>query len=109
MWHLRQPGSELAQSEEVSEVAIKADNDGEMIWGAAPPGASLLFVVLAPEPGKNYRLARMITTAATPAQWAYFRHARFSLFGRLNPNGTIAKMPPLESPPPIPPAQGSLF
>src|SRR5688572_16897249 len=67
-------------------------------------GARLLFVVLAPEPGKNYRLAKM----ATPAQAAYFRHARFSLFGKLNPDETIAKIPPLEAPPPVPPAQGSL-
>jgi hypothetical protein len=40
----------------------------------------------------------MVTTAATPAQAAYFRHNRSSLFGQLQPDGTIHKISPLTPP-----------
>ena len=108
-WWLRKPGSELGQTEEVSEIAIKAEDNGEIIWGAAPVGARLFFVVEASPPGKNYRIAKMVTCAANPAQVAYFRHGRFSLFGTLKPNGTIEKISPLPPPPPDVPAQRDLF
>lgn len=111
-WWLRKPGHPLAQSEAVAAVATKADDNGEIIWGDAPANARLLFVLEAPALGKAgqlYRLARMVTTAATPAQVAYFRHDRSSLFGNLQPDGTIQKIPALTPPPPAPPAQGELF
>jgi hypothetical protein len=106
---LQQPGNQLAQTDEVSEVAARADDTGETIWGAAPVNARLLFVVLAQEPGKNYRLAKMVTTAVTPSQIAYFRHPRFSLFGRLKLDGTIERISPLPPPPPTAPIQKDLF
>ena len=108
-WWLGKPGNQLAQTEEVSEVAIKADDAREIVWGAAPAGSRLLFELEAPPPGKNYRLAKMVTTAANPAQVVHFRHERFSLFGTLKPDGTVARIPPL--PPPLPdrPSQGNLF
>jgi hypothetical protein len=108
-WHLRQPGSQITQSEPVAAIATKADDNGEIIWGDAPSEARLLFVLLPPATGKNYRLARMVTTAANAAQLAYFRHPRFSLFGQLKPDGTIARIPPPQPPPPPPKAQGELF
>lgn len=108
-WWLGEPGNQLAQSEVVSQIASRAKDTKETIWGAAPVGARLLFVVMAPEPGKHYRRAKMVTTSCNPAQVAYFRHDRFSLFGTLKPDGTIAKVSPLPPPPPIPPAQGELF
>lgn len=108
-WWLSRPGNELAQTEQISEVAIKADDDHEMLWGAAPVGARLIFVLEPQQPGKNYRLARMVTTASTPAQVLYFRHERFALFGSLKPDGTLAKIPPLMPPPPGPPKQGQLL
>jgi hypothetical protein len=106
---LRPMGNQITQSGVVTAVASKADDDGEIIWGDAPAGARLLFVLTAREPGKDYRLAKLVTTAATPAQSAYFRHDRASLFGQLKPDGNIAKVSPLEPPPPRPPAQGELF
>lgn len=106
---LRPAGNQLTQSEMVAAVASKADDDDEIIWGDAPAGARLFFVLTAREPGKDYRLAKLVTTAATPAQSAYFRHDRASLFGELEPNGSLAKIPPLTPPPPAPPAQGELF
>ena len=108
-WWLRKTGNELVQSELIAAIAVKADDNGEIIWGDAPAGARLLFVLEAPPPGKNYRLAKMITTAATTAQIAYFRHERFSLFGTLQPDGTIRKIPSITPPPPLGPAQGELF
>jgi|SRR5579863_1613077 len=111
-WWLSQHGNRLAQTEQISKVAIQADDDEEMIWGAAPVGARLIFVLQLQPPGKNYRLAKMVTTASTPAQVMYFRHERFSLFGSLQPDGTVAKIPPLLPPllpPPSPPKQGQLF
>ena len=108
-WWLRNPGSDLAQSEPVAEIATKADDDDELQWGDAPTGARLFFVLQAPEPGKSYRKALMVTTAATPAQTVYFRHDRFSLFGHLKPDGSIVKIPPLDAPRPRPKAQGELF
>lgn len=108
-WWLRKPGSELAQTGEVSEIAVKAEDTNKINWGAAPEGARLIFVLEAPTVGKSgqtYRLAKMVTTAATPAQIAYFRDERFSLFGTLNPDGTIARISPLSPPPP---EQGELF
>lgn len=107
-WWLHKPGNQLAQSEPVAAIAVKADDDGEIIWGDAPAQARLLFVLEAP-PGKNYRLAKMVTTAANPAQAAYFRHERFCLFGTLQPDGTVQKIQPLSPPKPKPPAQGELF
>ena len=80
-----------------------------MVWGDAPAGARLLFVLLAREPGKDYRLAKMVTTAATPAQSAYFRHDRSALFGKLRPDGTIETILPLSPKGPPPKAQGELF
>ncbi|MDR3401042.1 MAG: hypothetical protein P4L99_00980 [Chthoniobacter sp.] len=105
---LSRGGSQIAQSEIIAAIASKADDDGEMIWGDAPPNARLFFV-LAPEPGKSYRLAKMVTTAATPAQQAHFRHHRSALFGYLQPDGSMVRIPPLDPPPPPPPAQGELF
>ncbi|GAT34066.1 hypothetical protein TSACC_22489 [Terrimicrobium sacchariphilum] len=107
---LREPGSELAQTrEDVTEVSETAEDDGELQWCAAPAGARLLFVIAAPPPGKTYRLAKLITTAATPDQAAYFRRDRFPLLGRLTPSGEIAIIPPLPAPPPKPKPQGELF
>jgi len=108
-WWLRKPGSELVQSEAIAAVGSEADDDGELIWGDAPSGARLLFVLEEAPLGKNYRLAKMVTTAANAAQEAYFRHKRSALFGTLQPDGSIRKIPPPETPPPRGPAQGTLF
>ena len=108
-WWLRKAGHQLAQSEPVAAVAAKADDNGEIIWGDTPTQARLIFVLEAPaldKTGRPYRLAKMVTTAATSAQAAYFRHNRSSLFGQLQPDGTIHKISPLTPPPPVPPAQG---
>ena len=112
VWWLRTPGNDLAQTEEVAEIAVKADDTNEIRWGAAPAGARLFFVLEAPTQGKSgesYRIAKMVTTAATPAQIAYFRHKRFSLFGTLKPDGTIAKILPPTPPLPDLPLQRELF
>jgi hypothetical protein len=98
---LRKAGHQLAQSEPIAAVAAKADDNGEIIWGNAPAQARLIFVLEAPaldKTGRPYRLAKMVTTAATPAQAAYFRHNRSSLFGQLQPDGTIHKISPLTPP-----------
>lgn len=108
-WWLRKPGNQLVQSEPVSAVALKADDNGELIWGEAPAGARLIFVLEAQPPGKSYRLAKLITTAASAAEIAYFRHDRFALFGTLEPEGGIRRIPSLVPPPPKGPAQGELF
>ena len=108
-WWLRKAGNELVQSEVIAAIAVKADDNGEIIWSDAPAGARLLFVLEAAPPGKNYRLAKMVTTAANPAQIACFRHHRFSLFGALQPDGTIQRISPLTPRPPVGPAQGELF
>ena len=108
-WWLRKPGSELAQSEPVAAIASKADDDDEMIWGDAPAEARLIFILEPPVPGKNYRLAKMVTTAATPAQTAYFRHDRFALFGTLQGDGSLRRIPAPEPPAPRGPVQRELF
>jgi hypothetical protein len=109
-WWLRPAvGNKLAQSDEVAAVAAKAEDDGELIWGEAPAGARIFFILIAPDAGKDYWLAKMVTTAANPAQVAHFRHARFALFGKFRPGGGIEKIPPVEPPPPPPPAQPELF
>jgi hypothetical protein len=101
-------GTQLAQSEIISAFASKADDNDEMIWGDAPANARLLFV-LVPQPGKSYRLAKMVTTAATSAQHAHFRHPRSALLGYLRPDGSIVRIAPIDPPPPPPPAQRELF
>ena len=108
-WWLRHAGNELTQSEEVAAIAIKGDDTKEMIWGDAPAGARLFFVLEAQTAGNNYRLAKMVTTAANPAQRAYFHHERFSLFGRFKSDGSFDIIAPLAPPPPRPPDQGELF
>lgn len=111
-WWLRKPGNPLAQSDAVAAVAAKADDNGEIIWGDAPSHARLIFVLEAPvldKAGQAYRLAKMVTTAASTAQTAYFRHDRSSLFGTLQPDGAVRRIPPLTPPSPVPPAQGELF
>ncbi|HYF33960.1 MAG TPA: hypothetical protein VD994_01610, partial [Prosthecobacter sp.] len=47
-WWLSKPGYELAQTEEVAEVAVRDEDTDEVRWGAAPPGARLFFVLEAP-------------------------------------------------------------
>jgi hypothetical protein len=106
---LRNKGTQIAQSEPVAAVASKADDNDEMIWGDAPNGARLIFVLQASPPGKNYRLAKMVTVAATSSQAAYFRHHRSALFGTLQPDGSIKRIPPVNPPPPLSPEQGELF
>lgn len=111
-WWLAKPGHLLAQTQEVAEVAVRDDETHDIAWGAAPAGARLFFVLEAPVQGKNgapYRIAKMVTTATTEAEYAYFRDTRFSLFGTLQPDGSIQKIPPLPPPPPKPPVQGELF
>ena len=109
---LRKPGHHLAQTAEVSAVAVRDDDTNEINWGPAPPGARLFFVL---EPlivggnGESYRMAKMVTTATTAEEAAYFRDTRFALFGTFNPDGSIAIIPPLPPPPPKPPLQGELF
>ena len=111
-WWLNKPGHDLAQTEEVAEVAVRDDETDEIAWGAAPRGARLFFVLEPPVTGKNgeaYRIAKMVTTAANAEEVAYFRDTRFALFGALNPDGSITIIPPLPPPPPKPPLQGELF
>lgn len=101
-WWLRPPGSDLGQTEEVAEIAVKDEDTDELRWGVAPEHARIFFVLQPPatsKTGHRYRLAKMVTTAATEAQHAYFNDERFSLFGTLNPDGTIHRIPPLQPPP----------
>lgn len=108
-WWLRPPGNALVQTEEIAAIAIKGDDTKEMLWAEAPAGARLFFVLEARAAGNHYRLAKMVTTAANPAQRAYFHHERFSLFGKFKPDGSIEVIAPLKPPPPRPPDQGELF
>jgi hypothetical protein len=108
-WWLRKAGNQMVQSEPVAAVASKADDNGEIIWSNAPESARLIFVLEASPPGKNYRLAKMVTVAANRAQIASFRHERFAFFGMLQPDGSIRRIPPPEPPPSNTPTQGELF
>ncbi|MDX2080526.1 MAG: hypothetical protein SFU53_07055 [Terrimicrobiaceae bacterium] len=109
-WWLRQPGNELAQGEPVAEIAERADDTKELIWGPAPPEAGLIFVLEPAPPGKDYRPAKMVTTAANEEQTAYYRHGRFPLLGRLETDGSLREIPPAKPPPPTdPPKQFELF
>jgi hypothetical protein len=111
-WWLIKPGNELTQTAVVSGVAVRDDESDEVRWGETPDGVRLLFVLEAPVQGKTgeaYRIAKMVTAAATSAQLAYFRDERFALLGVLNPDGTIKPVEPLQPPQPEPPAQGELF
>lgn len=111
-WWLGKPGHALAQTGAVAEVAVRDDDTSEINWGPAPPGARLFFVLEPPATGKNgepYRIAKLVTTATTPAEAAYFRDTRFALFGTFHHDGSIAIIEPLPPPPPRPPLQGELF
>ena len=115
-WWLGKAGNELVQSAEVAGIGIKGEDDGILRWDATPEGARLFFVLEPPKVGKNgesYRIAKMVTTAATPEQLAYFRDERYALLGGFDGAGEMATMPPLappdEPPPALPPAQGELF
>ena len=111
-WWLKKPGHELTQSDVVSAVAVRDDETQEIRWGEVPQGVRLLFVLEPPLVGKcgeNYRIAKMVTTAATPAQTAYFRDERFALLGSLRLDGTVDVTEPLAAPKPEHPAQGELF
>jgi hypothetical protein len=109
---LSKAGNELTQTAVVSGVAVRDDETNEVRWGNAPEGVRLFFVLEPPVLGKTgeaYRIAKMVTAAATPAQLAYFRDERFALLGVLNPEGTIKTAEPLRPPNPEPPEQGELF
>lgn len=97
-WWLKKPGHDLAQSEEVSAVAIRGEHTDQLRWGDTPAGAHLFFVLLPPQKSKSghtYRLARMVTTACTPEQERYFDDLRFALLGKFAPKGKVAKIAPL--------------
>lgn len=107
-WWLRAgSGNVLATTAPVA--AVGTNDGGDMIWADASPGSHAFFVIVAPEPGKNYRLAKMVTTAAAPALAAFIHHERFALLGALDESGRIQPIPPPESPLPPPPPQGELF
>ena len=111
-WWLRKPGNELVQTAEISAVAVKGEDSGEIRWGETPAGTRLFFVLEAPvvsRSGETYRIAKMVTTAATPAQAAYFQDERFALLGILHSDGSMTRIPPLPPPEPEPPAQPELF
>lgn len=114
-WWLRKPGNELTQSSEVSGIGIKGEDDDVLRWDTTPPGARLFFVLEPAKVGKSgesYRIAKMVTTAATPAQLAYFHDERYALLGGFDAAGEISIMPPLAPPealPPEKPEQGELF
>ncbi|HSI62223.1 MAG TPA: hypothetical protein VLE43_03870 [Candidatus Saccharimonadia bacterium] len=100
-WWLGKSGHDLAQTDEVAEVAVRGEHSGKVRWGEAPPGARLFFVLEPPKVGKTvhpYRLAKMVTTASTEEQSKYFEDERFSLFGTFNADGTIATIPSLPPP-----------
>jgi hypothetical protein len=108
-WWLGKPGHDLTQTDEVASVAVRGEHTGKVRWGEAPPKARLFFVLTLPAQGKagqTYRLAKLVTSAATPEQERYFDDLRFSLFGTFNPDGTIAKIPPL--PPPAESTEGQI-
>ena len=97
-WWLSKPGHELAQSDEVSAVAIRGEHTNKLRWGDTPTGAHLFFVLLPPQKSKSghtYRLARMVTTACTPEQEKYFDDPRFALLGKFDSKGQVAKIAPL--------------
>jgi hypothetical protein len=106
-WLRRDSGNLLACT--VPVAAIGTNDSGELLWADAPPDVRAFFVIVAPEPGKNYRLAKMVTTAASPALSAAIRHDRFALLGVLTTGGTVQKTSPPEPSASPPPAQGELF
>lgn len=111
-WWASHPGAQLVQTPKpITEVSETAKDDGELQWCDAPDGARLFFVLEASPPGKDYRLAKLITTKATESQEAYFRRDRFPLLGRLNEAGEIEEIPPLPAPAPVIKVkpQGELF
>lgn len=110
LWWINKPGHLLSQTkDQIAGIAIRDADTGEIRWGAAPVGGHLFFVLKPPPSGKNYRIAKMVTTAATPAQAAYFNEERFSLFGTLGRDGSVREIEPPPSPPPDPPRQPELF
>lgn len=100
------------QTAVVSGVAVRDDETDEVRWGETPDGVRLFFVLepsVLGKSGETYRIAKMVTAAATPAQLAYFRDERLALLGDLNPDGTIATVEPLQPPVSETPVQGELF
>lgn len=114
-WWLRKPGHELAQSAVIAGIGIKGEDDDILRWDTTPEGARLFFVAAPPtvaKSGQSYRLVKMVTVAATPEQFAFFRDERYALLGTFDAAGKISIMEPLRPPEPVPippPAQGELF
>lgn len=109
-WWVGKAGHDLAQTcDEVTEVAVRDEDTGEVRWGTAPEGARLFFVREPSPAGKDYRIGKMVTTAATKEQAAYFNEERFSLYGVFRADGGIEKMDPPPPPNPDPRRQPDLF
>jgi hypothetical protein len=101
-WWLKKPGHQLGQSAEVSEVGIKGEDDGELRWAKTPAGARLFFVIEPEKTGKSgtsYRLAKLVTVAATAGQASCFRDERFALLGKWDDEDKMAIIAPLDPPP----------
>lgn len=107
-WWLR-PSTENVLAHTPAVAAIGTDDGGEPVWADAPEGACAFFVITAPEPGKDYRLAKMVTTAASPAMAAWIGNDRFALLGTPRPNGGFVKVNPPDPPEPPPRPQLELF
>src|SRR5436190_5571347 len=79
-WWVNKPGHDLTQTkDQISGIAIRDEDTAEVRWGAVPAGAHLFFILEPAPQGKSYRIAKMVTIAATSAQTAYFNEERFSL------------------------------
>lgn len=76
----RFPGNQLVQiTFDVRQISETDKETGESIWAPAPEGTRLFFVLEAPPPGKEYRLAKLLTVKANEEQLAFFNQENDSV------------------------------
>ena len=67
---IKREGAEDVRIPDVSRFGEKNQSTGEQGWEDIPPGSTLDGLLLPQPPGKDYRLLKIVTQAATPEQIA---------------------------------------
>lgn len=82
---LQREGAEEVRIPDIERFGEKDQRTGRQNWAEVPPGSVIDGLLLPAPPGKEYRLLKVVTQAATPEQEASLGNDRVPVFIDLDP------------------------